>query len=191
MKEKKSSTILSLRIGNQTTAYLLLSVWAFVASRKGERWADDTYMHLIACAHTITQRITLTLKASLNQSIKHLSGFRVWRSVCCPWASAKYAHGTKSQLCTFTHMLPNKSMSKCHVAVVTEHEWLPKPEPPHAGLQWLMSLMNSSSLSLRKSAVSELADILLLPLLSAARDCSLHLLFCVRTHTHTLRGRCI
>lgn len=75
-------------------------------------------------------------------------------------------------------------MLKCHVAVVTEHEGLTETELPNAGLHWLISLMNFPSLSLRKSAVSELADLLLLPLSSAARDRSLHPRYaCIHTHT--------
>ncbi len=83
---------------------------------------------------------------------------------------------------THTHTLPNKSMPKCHVAVVTEHEGLAEIELSNAGLQWLIILMNSPSLSLKKSAVSELADVLFLPLLSASRDCSLHPPFSIHTH---------
>ncbi len=63
----------------------------------------------------------------------------------------------------YTRTLPNKSMMKCHVAVVTEHEELTEIELSNARLQWLVILMNSPSPSLRKSAVSELAHILLLP----------------------------
>lgn len=75
-------------------------------------------------------------------------------------------------------------MLKCHVAVVTVHEGLAEIKLSNAGLQWLVILMNSPSLTLRKSAVSELADIPLLPLFSAARDCSLHPAFCIHTYTH-------
>ena len=57
-------------------------------------------------------------------------------------------------------------MLKCHVTVVTEHEELAEIEVANAGIQWLIILMNS--LSLRKSAVSELADILFLPLFSSS-----------------------
>jgi len=67
-------------------------------------------------------------------------------------------------------------MPKCHVAVVTAHEG---PGSLGRGLRFLVILMNS--LSRRKSAVSELADTLLVLLLllllllpSAVRDRSLH-----------------
>lgn len=166
----------------------------FVEQRDKKRWGrGHIYAFSLAYTHRHALSFTLTLKASLNQSIKHLSGFSVWRSACCPRPIINYNRTHTLQ--PRTHC-PTNPILKCHGAVVTERGSPPVTERPNAGLQWLTSLMNFPSLSPRKSAVSELAAILLLlPLLSGARDCSLHPHFflCVAciyspTYTHTQAG---
>lgn len=102
---------------------------------------------------TEAERHTLVWVQCLTQCLQPLGLHRSHKRHTQTQAHNKHT----GLLHTQTHS--NKSMPKCHVTVFTEHEELDETELSNAGLQWLTILM--------KSAVSELADVLFLPLFNS------------------------
>lgn len=164
----------SLEVSGSSVVYLLLCMCRDLRRERRRKVKQTrTCIHLVAHTHTHTS--STDLGSITEREHQQSSGFSVWRSACSLWAS------TNTQA-TNTHWLANKSVLKCHVATVTEHEGLAEIELSNSRLHWLVIVTNFPPRWLRKSAVSELADSPLPPTLLSGHVTACSIL---RLHAYT------